>query len=77
MIWQWGKTAATQAKRRWNAGWVGMPHCQIIGKTRDADTKVKRIRLPPEYLSDFKCLIYFVFNKGNTLHFLVISGGAL
>jgi hypothetical protein len=26
------------------------PHCQIIGKTRDADTKVKRRRPLPEYV---------------------------
>jgi hypothetical protein len=43
-----GETAATEAKRRWNAEGQECPHCQIIGKSRDADIKVKRIRLFPE-----------------------------
>jgi hypothetical protein len=59
-----GETAATEAKRRWNAEGAGMPplpnhrknkgrSCQIIGKTRDADIKVKRMRPPPEYVQIF------------------------
>jgi hypothetical protein len=48
-----GETAATEAKRRWNAEGAGMPPCQIIGKTRDADIKVKRMRPPPEYVQIF------------------------
>jgi len=42
-----GETAATGAKRRWNAEGAGMPPVPNHWKTRGADTNVKRIKSPP------------------------------
>jgi hypothetical protein len=43
-----GETAATKRSAGGMRRGQECPRCQIIGKTRDADTNVKRIRPPPE-----------------------------
>ena len=50
MIWQWGRPQPPKPSAGGMRRGQECPRCQIIGKTRDADINVKRIRPPPEYV---------------------------
>jgi len=58
-----GETAATGASAGGMRRGQECPRCQIIGKTRGADTNVKKIKSLPEYVrfsSDRYDLLWFI-----------------
>ena len=53
MIWQWGRPQPPKQSAGGMRRGQECPRCQIIGKTRDADINVKRIRPSPEWIRQF------------------------